>query len=56
MANDNNWGGYREGGGRPETDRKVPVTIRISQESADILKEQRNKSEFIDTLIKQSAK
>ena len=49
------WGGSR-GGGRPVTDRNVPVTIRISQEAADILKEQRNKSEFIDTLIKESAK
>ena len=49
------WGGSR-GGGRPVTDRNVAVTIRISQEAADILKEQRNKSEFIDTLIKKSAK
>lgn len=49
------WGGSR-GGGRPVTDRNVAVTIRISQEAADILKEQRNKSEFIDTLIKDSAK
>jgi len=56
MANDNNWGGYREGGGRPKTDRNMAVTIRISQEAADILKAQKNKSEFIDTLIKQSAK
>ena len=49
------WGGSR-GGGRPVTDRNVAVTIRISQEASDILKEQRNKSEFIDTLIKESAK
>lgn len=49
------WGGSR-GGGRPVTDRNVAVTIRISQEAADILKAQKNKSEFIDTLIKQSAK
>ena len=49
------WGGSR-GGGRPVTDRNVAVTIRISQEAADILKEQRNKSEFIDTLIKESTK
>ena len=49
------WGGSR-GGGRPVTDRNVAVTIRISQEAAEILKEQRNKSEFIDTLIKESAK
>ena len=47
------WGGSR-GGGRPVTDRNVAVTIRISQEAADILSQQKNKSEFIDTLIKQS--
>ena len=50
------WGGYREGGGRPTTDRNIAVTIRISQEAADILSQQKNKSEFIDTLIKESAK
>ena len=49
------WGGSR-GGGRPVTDRNVAVTIRISQEAADILSQQKNKSEFIDTLIKESAK
>ena len=47
------WGGSR-GGGRPVTDRNVAVTIRISQEAADILSQQKNKSEFIDMLIKQS--
>ena len=56
MSNDKNWGGYREGGGRPSTDRNVAVTVRISQEAADILSQQKNKSEFIDTLIKESAK
>ena len=49
------WGGSR-GGGRPVTDRNVAVTIRISQEASDILSQQKNKSEFIDTLIKDSAK
>lgn len=49
------WGGSR-GGGRPVTDRNVAVTIRISQEAADILSQQKNKSEFIDKLIKESAK
>lgn len=47
------WGGSR-GGGRPVTDRNVAVTIRISQEAADKLKTVKNKSEFIDNLIKQS--
>ena len=46
------WGGYREGGGRPTTDRNIAVTIRISQEASDILNEQKNKSEFVDSLIK----
>ena len=48
------WGGYREGGGRPFTDRKVAVTVRISQEASDILNEQKNKSEFVDSLIKKT--
>ena len=54
MANDNNWGGFREGGGRPETDRKIAVTFRISQEASDKLKMVKNKSELIDRLIKES--
>ena len=48
------WGGYREGGGRPSTDRKFAVTVRISQEASDILNEQKNKSEFVDSLIKKT--
>lgn len=46
-------GGSR-GGGRPTTDRNVAITIRISQEAADKLNRARNKSEFIDRLIKQA--
>ena len=42
--------------GRPVTPYKVPQMVRISQEAADIINEQPNKSEFLDTLIKQSAK
>ena len=45
-------GGYR-GGVRPSTGRDVPVCIRLSRESADKLERlTRNKSEFIDNLIK----
>jgi len=44
-------GGYR-GGVRPTTDRKIPLMVRISQEAADIIADVRNKSEYIDTLIK----
>jgi hypothetical protein len=54
MAEKNpNWGGYR-GGGRPATDRNVAVTVRISQEAADKLKTVKNKSEFLDRLIKEN--
>ena len=45
-------GGYREGGGRPATGRDLPVTVRISREAFDKLKAVKNKSEFIDKLIK----
>ena len=44
-------GGDR-GGRRPETDRKVAVTVRISQEAKDILDKVKNKSEYIDKIIK----
>ena len=54
MSNDKKWGGYREGGGRPATDRNVTVTVRISQEAADKLKTVKNKSEFIDRIIKEN--
>lgn len=47
-------GGYRPGSGRPETDRKFAVTVRISQEAAEKLNTIKNKSEFIDKLIKET--
>ena len=47
-------GGRRPGSGRPANDRNIMVGVRISREAADILNAQRNKSEFIDTLIKKS--
>jgi hypothetical protein len=47
-------GGHRPGAGRPANDRSIMVGVRISQEAADILNAQKNKSEFIDNLIKQS--
>ena len=45
-------GGRRSGAGRPTNDRNILVAVRISQEAADILNTQRNKSEYIDELIK----
>lgn len=50
-----NWGGARPGVGRPPTNRKVSVNFRISQEAADLLNKQKNKSEYIDNLIKKAA-
>jgi hypothetical protein len=50
-----NWGGYREGGGRPSTDRNVAISVRISQEANELLKQQKNKSEYIDRLIKEAS-
>lgn len=47
-------GGRRPGSGRPANDRNIMVGVRISQQAADILNRQANKSEFIDALIKQS--
>lgn len=47
-------GGYREGGGRPATGRDFPVTVRISKEALEKLGTIRNKSEFIDRLIKEN--
>lgn len=39
--------------GRPATGRAHALTVRISQEAADILSGVGNKSAFIDQLIKQ---
>jgi len=50
-----NWGGYREGGGRPATDRNIAISVRISQEANELLKRQKNKSEYIDRLIKEAS-
>lgn len=51
--NSNNHGGYRPNSGRPATDRKLQLSVRISQEAMDKLNaETRNKSEYIDKLIK----
>lgn len=39
-------------GGRPETDRKNAITVRISDESVALLDQEHNKSELIDSLIR----
>ena len=48
-------GGDR-GGRRPETDRKVPLTVRISQEAKDTLDTVKNKSEWVDMAAKKYIK
>ena len=39
--------------GRPATGRTFAVSVRITKEAANILNTKRNKSEYIDHLIKQ---
>lgn len=51
---DKNWGGARDGAGRHSSGRNVPLMVRITQEANDKLNRLTdNKSEYIDTLIKQ---
>lgn len=52
MVDKKQQGGRRPGAGRPANDRNILVAVRISQEAANILNTQRNKSEYIDELIK----
>lgn len=42
--------------GRPVTPYKVGVMVRVTPEAAEILKQQPNQGEFIDTLIKKYGK
>ena len=46
-------GGRREGSGRKALGKKA-VTLKLSEESVEILARQENKSEFVDELIKQA--
>lgn len=46
-----NRGGRREGSGRKALGKKA-VTLKLSEESVEILARQENKSEFVDELIK----
>ena len=39
--------------GRPATKRTHAVSVRITKEAAEILSTKKNKSEYIDNLIKQ---
>lgn len=50
-------GGRRKGAGRKNEGRHIPLSVRISQEAMDDLNTlTKNKSEFIDLLIKEQLK
>ena len=42
-------------GGRPHTGRDKPITVKLSEESVQILSRQPNKSAFLDALIKDNS-
>lgn len=56
MKQNNNHGGARQGAGRKPNDRSVPLMVRVSPEAAQVLEGVRNKSEYIDDLIKNNPK
>lgn len=47
-----NRGGARVGSGRPREDRKCMLSVRISLEASEMIKTMKNKSEYVDELIK----
>ena len=53
MESKNTHGGSRPGAGRRANDRKCMLSVRISPEAHEIIKPVRNKSEYIDQLIKE---
>ena len=52
MEKKNAHGGSRPGAGRRANDRKCMLSVRISPEAEEIIKTVKNKSEYIDNLIK----
>lgn len=52
MNDKQNTPGTAFGTGRPATGRTHPITIRVSDEAFKILGHIRNKTEYIDTLIR----
>lgn len=49
-------GGARQGAGRPKTDREYQLCIRLSKEAYDTLKQFKNRSAYVDELIKTYAR
>lgn len=52
----NGHGGARKGSGRRNLGRDIPLSVRISLESARLIQGVKNKSEYIDELIKKDSK
>ena len=47
--------GIKFASGRPATGRTVAISVRISKQAAEILSKKKNKSEYIDFLIRHDA-
>ena len=47
--------GSKFASGRPATGRTVCISVRISKQAAEILSSKKNKSEYIDELIRNDA-
>ncbi len=47
----NNHGGRREGAGRPPSNRKYQITVRLSKANKEWLDKQANKALYINELI-----
>lgn len=47
-------GGARPGSGRPRTERNNLISIRISDEAKEILNKKKNKTAWIDELIREN--
>ena len=47
--------GSKFASGRPATGRTVAISLRISKQAAEILSNKKNKSEYIDELIRHDA-
>ena len=52
MANENNWGGLRDGSGRKQSNNSKVLYVRISEEAlAKLDRLTKNRSQYIDDLI-----
>ena len=47
--------GSKFASGRPATGRTIAISVRISKQASEILSNKKNKSEYIDELIRKDA-